>query len=163
MMEEAAIATLANQEINELRAALAEARAGRDEAQRARDKARAERDEALRLLESLTPGGSEFHSDPDRCVKWIKHAVDDMKQWRIETMARAKKAEAGRDEACAQRDESRRERDEVLGMLRELGGFLVLCPDSLDSATCYDRDCGSETCAVMRARAIVAQHQEPPQ
>jgi len=24
------------------------------------------------LLESLTPGGSEFHDDPERCVAWIK-------------------------------------------------------------------------------------------
>jgi hypothetical protein len=25
-----------------------------------------------RLLESLTPGGSEFHNDPERCAQWIK-------------------------------------------------------------------------------------------
>lgn len=23
-------------------------------------------------LESLTPGGSEFHSDPERCIQWVK-------------------------------------------------------------------------------------------
>lgn len=33
-----------------------------------------ERDRLMRILESLTPGGSEFVNDPERCVAAIKSA-----------------------------------------------------------------------------------------
>lgn len=29
-------------------------------------------DELMRILESLTPGGSEFHNSPDMCAEWIR-------------------------------------------------------------------------------------------
>ena len=28
-----------------------------------------------RELEKLTPGGSEFHDEPERCIKWIKDKI----------------------------------------------------------------------------------------
>ena len=31
----------------------------------------AQNDRLMRHLESMTPGGSEFHNDPGRCVLWI--------------------------------------------------------------------------------------------
>ena len=31
--------------------------------------------EAMKLLESLTPSGSEFHNDPERCVEWVQYHV----------------------------------------------------------------------------------------
>lgn len=31
---------------------------------------------AMRALESLTPGGSEYFNDPDRCVAFVKQARD---------------------------------------------------------------------------------------
>ena len=30
------------------------------------------REVLVKSLYSLTPGGSEFHNDPDRCIQWIK-------------------------------------------------------------------------------------------
>lgn len=32
----------------------------------------AENQKIKRLLEELTPGGSEFHNDPEYCAKWIR-------------------------------------------------------------------------------------------
>lgn len=29
-------------------------------------------DRLLRMLESLTPGGSEYHNDPERCVEYMR-------------------------------------------------------------------------------------------
>lgn len=34
-------------------------------------KAEAERTRVDRLLQSMTPGGSEFHNDPHRCVEYV--------------------------------------------------------------------------------------------
>jgi len=34
-----------------------------------------------RLLESLTPGGSEFHDNPEYCVEWAKSRLES--NWRI--------------------------------------------------------------------------------
>jgi hypothetical protein len=39
---------------------------------------RAERDAAYKALMSLTPGGSEFHHDPDRCVRFVKDTRESM-------------------------------------------------------------------------------------
>lgn len=36
----------------------------------------AERDTAYKLLESLTPGGSEFHNDPEACAKYVRDRID---------------------------------------------------------------------------------------
>ncbi len=33
------------------------------------------KDELMRLLESLTPGGSEFHNEPENCVERIRDHV----------------------------------------------------------------------------------------
>ena len=33
---------------------------------------REKRQQLTKLLESLTPGGTEFYNDPDRCVQWVK-------------------------------------------------------------------------------------------
>jgi hypothetical protein len=35
---------------------------------------------AMRALESLTPGGSEFVDEPERCVQAIRHAIDSRRQ-----------------------------------------------------------------------------------
>ena len=37
--------------------------------------AEAERNKLMRMLERLTPGGSEFHDDPERCVEWIQSSI----------------------------------------------------------------------------------------
>jgi len=37
-------------------------------------------DEVMRALESLTPGGSEFHQEPDRCVKHVRDRFESMRQ-----------------------------------------------------------------------------------
>lgn len=42
--------------------------------------AEASRTELMRLLESLTPGGSEFHNDPKTCAEWIQSRGDFAKQ-----------------------------------------------------------------------------------
>jgi len=40
-----------------------------------------DRFEALkRQLEALTPGGSEFHDSPQRCILWIKERLDNQKK-----------------------------------------------------------------------------------
>ena len=35
-------------------------------------------DAAYRALESLTPGGSEFHESPDNCVRFVKNKLKGM-------------------------------------------------------------------------------------
>jgi hypothetical protein len=37
-------------------------------------KLEAENQKLKRLLHDLTPGGSEFYNDPERCFKWVKEA-----------------------------------------------------------------------------------------
>ncbi len=32
--------------------------------------------DAMRLLEILTPGGSEFHENPQRCAAWVQERLD---------------------------------------------------------------------------------------
>lgn len=38
-------------------------------------KAPYDRDALMRLLESLTPGGSEFYENPENCVEWIQRRL----------------------------------------------------------------------------------------
>lgn len=33
-------------------------------------------EKAMRLLEQLTPLGSEFHDDPQRCFDWVRESID---------------------------------------------------------------------------------------
>ena len=40
------------------------------------DRSRAEMERLTRLLEGLTPGGSEFHDDPDRCAEFARDMMD---------------------------------------------------------------------------------------
>ena len=35
---------------------------------------------AMRLLESLTPGGSEFYNDPERCLDFIFKQIQDLRK-----------------------------------------------------------------------------------
>jgi hypothetical protein len=68
------------------------------------DRLTAERDAAYRLLEGLTPGGSEFYDSPQNCAEW---AMDRMRNVMEQVKAR-KAAEAERDELAGQLAEDRR-------------------------------------------------------
>ena len=46
--------------------------------------------EAMKLLESLTPEGSEFHNDPERCVEWVRERLSGV----VEQVKKRKAAEA---------------------------------------------------------------------
>ena len=74
---------IAHQELDQLRAALAAA------TQRA--------EVAQRLLESLTPGGSEFYDSPNNCAEWATRRMNEVAKIakeRNELRARAEAAEA---------------------------------------------------------------------
>jgi hypothetical protein len=62
------------------------------------DRLTAERDAAYRLLEGLTPGGSEFYDSPQNCAEW---AMDRMRNVMEQVKAR-KAAEAERDALAAE-------------------------------------------------------------
>lgn len=47
----------------------------RDEMQAALQQAQARNAELLRMMESLTPGGSEFHNSPQRCIDFAKDTM----------------------------------------------------------------------------------------
>lgn len=49
---------------------------------------------AMRLLESLTPGGSEFFNNPERCAKWIADRLTNAQRLTVDAVARRKEAEA---------------------------------------------------------------------
>jgi hypothetical protein len=53
-----------------------------------------ERDEARRLLEGLTPGGSEFHDNPQRCAEWARQEISRNIQGRVDAVAARNRAEA---------------------------------------------------------------------
>ena len=61
----------------------------------------AERDEARRLLEGLTPGGSEFYDRPERCAQY----ADDEASRRNRMLVEAKAALAAEREAREKADE----------------------------------------------------------
>lgn len=63
-----------------------------------------ERDEARVLLEGLTPGGSEFHNDPERCARYAQEARKTWREAFWKQVKRRKDAEAQRDEARAEAD-----------------------------------------------------------
>jgi hypothetical protein len=67
----------------------------------------AERDEARRLLEGLTPGGSEFYANPQRCAEWARQRNSNNMDGRVEAVAARNKAEAalatGREQVAALR------------------------------------------------------------
>lgn len=49
--------------------------------------------ELIKSLESLTPGGSEFSNDPDRCIAWVKDRLETVaKQARKRQQAEADNA-----------------------------------------------------------------------
>lgn len=49
--------------------------------------------ELIKSLESLTPGGSEFSNDPDRCIAWVKDRLETVaKQVRKRQQAEADNA-----------------------------------------------------------------------
>jgi hypothetical protein len=54
----------------------------------------AERDKWRIAMENLTPGGSEFHKDLDRCVAHIRERFDTEHRWMLKAVADKKAAEA---------------------------------------------------------------------
>lgn len=46
--------------------------------------------ELVKSIEKMTPGGSEFHDDPERCLQWIRDRLDSV----VEQTKKRKKAEA---------------------------------------------------------------------
>lgn len=55
----------------------------------------------MRILENLTPGGSEYFNDPERCAKWIEDRLSNAQRITVEAvkdrnaaLARAEQAEA---------------------------------------------------------------------
>ena len=57
-----------------------------------------ERDAAKRLLEDLTPGGSEFHDSPERCAEFVRNRMAGV----IEQVRRRMEAERERDALAAE-------------------------------------------------------------
>ena len=55
---------------------------------------KAKYEEAMRALESLTPGGSEYVGDPKRCVYFVKEAQAMQHRVILAWAKRAKEAEA---------------------------------------------------------------------
>lgn len=55
------------------------------------------KEELMRLLESLTPGGSEFHNNPELCVAWVRQRLSSV----IAQITLRKLAEAEHDELLA--------------------------------------------------------------
>jgi hypothetical protein len=67
-------------------------------------------EELLRALESLTPGGSEFHNSPGTCINWI--------QWKLGTVV---KQVQKRKEAEAEKERLLSVCSAVLDDLNEIG------------------------------------------
>jgi hypothetical protein len=97
------------------------------------DRLTAERDAAYRLLEGLTPGGSEFYDSPQNCAEW---AMDRMRNVMEQVKAR-KAAEAERDDYREGRDQAEKNLadalDEVAGYKRNANYISSV----IDSDGCY--------------------------
>lgn len=82
-------------------------------------KAEAERDRVVRLVQELTPYGSEFHDAPERCVEWAK--------------ARMLGAQNAAVKAMRERREVKAERDALAVDLTELRAISAEMRDALDA------------------------------
>lgn len=56
-----------------------------------------ERDEAIKLLHDLTPGGSEFYANPQRCFNWAQEHIRDLTTRVVTAIGQRKEAETERD------------------------------------------------------------------
>src|SRR5436190_666294 len=55
---------------------------------------RAERDKAMKALHDLTPGGSEFYNDIERCVAAVRHTRDSLMKQFVSERTRTQVLEA---------------------------------------------------------------------
>ncbi len=62
----------------------------------------------LKALCDMTPGGSEFVGDANRCLENIRHQIRTAHGFKDAAMQKARKAEAERDELAAQKVQMRR-------------------------------------------------------
>ena len=100
------------------------------------DALEAENTQLMLDLESLTPGGSEFHNDPERCVKWVRERLSGV----VEQVKKRKAAET----------EVERLREALLGLLPSF------------AAEEWDADCGCPQCnAYQVARAALESAPSP--
>lgn len=56
------------------------------------------KDELMSMLESLTPGGSEFHQEPEACVRFVK----DRQRTAVMATMKRREAERQRDQLLAE-------------------------------------------------------------
>lgn len=120
--------------LTETLAALAEAERERDTVRTdthdalAAAEARSEAAErAMRLLEGLTPGGSEYFNNPQRCATWVEDRLRNAQRMTVDAVARRKDAEqdnarlrAELETANALADQRMRHRSEQLRLNRSL-------------------------------------------
>jgi hypothetical protein len=93
------------------------------------DRLTAERDAAYRLLEGLTPGGSEFYDSPQNCAEW---AMDRMRNVMEQVKAR-KAAETERDELAGQLAKVRDDIARAHALLADVPDYVDYCYAVLES------------------------------
>jgi hypothetical protein len=125
----------------------------------------------MRLLESLTPGGSEYHNEPERCAAYVRDRINALFEQVVEARVHEKRAVA----RAVQEERERCGREEVEPLMKALQAFMPpdddgwwcpTCRQSVDGShvtyqeyheACgtYIGDCQRTSLAVIQARQVL--------